>query len=168
MKPSIFFFAAVILVEPVYAAPDKRIVDSCLATEAVVPSIRYAKLNPTNYYEEDDSGTTSNTFKFEGGEIGTWESSKGKNFGLIYKGRKLRKQDFIKLGAEQPSSFDLTLAQWGIVVAAKEKYLCTAFNFEGLGQSGSFQNIRGVYIIDTKSRPTKAYYVVGDVRNVSK
>lgn len=29
----------------------------------------------------------------------------------------------------------------------KERYLCVSFNFEGLGRSGNFQNVRGGYLL---------------------
>ena len=32
----------------------------------------------------------------------------------------------------------------------KERYLCVSFNFEGLGRSGNFQNVRGGYLLASK------------------
>ncbi|MDB5920871.1 MAG: hypothetical protein JWR40_5105 [Massilia sp.] len=47
----------------------------------------------------------------------------------------------------------------------KKQFLCITFNFAGLGQSGSFQNIRGLYLIEV-SKPPKFYYTVGDMRAI--
>ena len=72
----------------------------------------------------------------------------------------------IKLSGEPPGVFTPYTSQWGGVRNAKQAYLCITINFEGLGQSGSFQNIRGVYLIDLKRRPATIYYLVGDVRTI--
>lgn len=161
-------FLAIIFSKAAYAAPSSTVINSCLTTEAVSSSIHYVKLKPTNYYQEEDDDITSMTFKFEGLATGTWESSSTKKFGLVYKDQKVRQQNFVRLGLDEPTRFDPTLAQWGVVTTANQTYLCTAFNFDGLGQSGSFQNIRGVYIIEVKKRPAKIYYIVSDARRVSR
>jgi hypothetical protein len=163
----LFFLPTAIWAGTVCASPEKQVVESCLTIEAVAPSIRYIDLRPINYNLEEDSGVTSMTFIDRGRQIGTWESPQSKDFGVVYNGRKMRQRDVIKLGPDQPTTFDPTLAQWGIVTMAKRQYVCATFNFDGLGRSGSFQNIRGVYIIDMKSRPVKIYYIVRDARKVS-
>lgn len=165
MKP-LTVFLAIIFAKAAYATPPRAVINSCLTTEAVSSSIHYVRLKPTNYYQEEDGDITSMTFKYEGHATGTWESYSTKKFGLVYKDQKVRHQNFVRLGPDEPTRFDPTLAQWGIVRTASQKYLCTAFNFDGLGQSGSFQNIHGVYIIEVKKKTAKIYYIVGDARMV--
>lgn len=43
--------------------------------------------------------------------------------------------------------FAPSLADWSMVMDGKERYLCVSFNFEGLGRSGNFQNVRGGYLL---------------------
>ncbi len=57
---------------------------------------------------------------------------------------------------------------YGIAREGAKSYLCVTFNFDGLGESGAYQNIRGLYLIDRTSRPFKAYYTAGDIRNSGK
>jgi hypothetical protein len=93
--------------------PRKQVVESCLTIEAVAPSIRYIELRPINYNLEEDSGVTSMTFIDRDRQIGTWESPQSKDFGVVYNGRKIRQRDVIKLGPDQPTTFDPTLVAVG-------------------------------------------------------
>lgn len=43
-------------------------------------------------------------------------------------------------------------AVWGEAREGKKSYICATFNFDGLGKSGSFQNVRGLYLIDRNAR----------------
>jgi hypothetical protein len=62
----------------------------------------------------------------------------------------------------KPGEFDPALAQWSIATEGAQQYFCVSFNFDGLGRSGSFQNVLGGYLLNTRTK--EMYFVVRDVR----
>lgn len=152
------------------AAPNKKIAESCLSGKSGSTTITYVDFRPSNFYVEEDADRTieAKTILYRNRSFGMWENSDSSLFGLIADDREVPVAEVIKLGPAAPSSFTPYTAQWGEVRDATNTYLCITFNFEGLGQSGSFQNIRGVYLFDLLHRPAKIYYLVGDVRSIKK
>jgi hypothetical protein len=152
------------------ASPTKKITDSCLTTDPISRDISYVDLSPSSFYVEADDvrNIESKTILHRNQSFGIWEKPDSSMFGLIAGGREVPVSEVIKLGEAAPSTFTPYTAQWGEVRDAKEAYLCITFNFEGLGQSGSFQNIRGMYLFDLTRRPAAIYYLVGDVRTLGK
>jgi hypothetical protein len=159
-------FLFILAAESSYAIPSSQVIQSCLRTEAVTPDVRYVDINPKSFNEEEDKArqTTSTTISFHGKEVGMWKTIDSKNFGVVYRDRKIPTKRVIKLGSHVPSAFNPYTAQWGEARDAKHTYVCITFNFEGLGESGSFQNIRGLYLIETTSTGPKVFYTVGDIR----
>lgn len=166
MKTLYATFIFMMYVDAVDAAPNKQITDSCLSAEPRSTAITYVHLSPSNFYVEEDPDRKieSKTILHRNQSFGIWEKSGSSLFGLIADGREVHVAKVIKLGKAAPSSFTPYTAQWAEVGYAKEAYLCITFNFDGLGQSGSFQNIRGMYLFDLTHRPAGVYYLVGDVR----
>jgi hypothetical protein len=150
------------------AAPSKKITDSCLSTEPRSSDISYVDLSPENFYVEEDvvRKIESKTMLHRDQSFGIWENPGSSQFGLVAGGREVPVAEVIKLSEAAPSTFNPYTAQWGEVRDAKNAYLCITFNFEGLGQSGSFQNIRGMYLFDLTRRPAAIYYLVGDIRKL--
>jgi hypothetical protein len=72
----------------------------------------------------------------------------------------------IAYGPLPAQTFEPYTAEWLFITKAKIQYLCASFNFEGLGRSGSFQNIRGGYLIKTMNNRRTLYYATGDIRNL--
>jgi hypothetical protein len=70
----------------------------------------------------------------------------------------------IRLSEDTPTAFNPYTAQWGEARQGKKIYYCVTFNFGGLGESGSFQNIRGVYLIAVKNLRPELFYFAGDLR----
>lgn len=62
-----------------------------------------------------------------------------------------------------PAEFSPYEAIWGVVQDGKTSYICATFNFDGIGKSGSFQNIRGSYLIERNKQRTVPFYAVGKV-----
>jgi hypothetical protein len=58
------------------------------------------------------------------------------------------------------------LAMWGYVHEGKQRLLCVNFNFDGIGRSGSFQNVHGLYLMpiraSKKKKPDLYYGVLND------
>ena len=170
MKAVCVAFMFLIYAGAVDAAPSKKITDSCLATEPSSTDTSYVDLSPSNFYVEEDAvrKIESKTMRHGNQSFGIWEKPGSPLFGLIAGGREVPVAKVIKLGEAAPSNFTPYTAHWGEVRDAKDAYLCITFNFEGLGQSGSFQMIRGIYLFDLTHRPAAIYYLVGDVRTLGK
>lgn len=87
-----------------------------------------------------------------------------KSFGIVYGKTLFPAKQIQRLNQARPKPFQVELAVYGVVRQAGSRYLCITFNFEGLGQSGSFQNVRGLYLIETSAKPMRTFYTVGDIR----
>jgi hypothetical protein len=170
MKALLVALMILVSIGRVDASPSKQITDSCLKTYTISNSTKYADLRPENFYVEEDldRNIVSKTILHRNQSFGIWEATSSEKFGLILSGREVPAREVIILSGEPPSIFTPYTARWGEVRNAKESFLCITFNFEGLGQSGSFQNIRGVYLIELNRRPATIYYLVGDVRKIGK
>jgi hypothetical protein len=164
----ILLLAGMIACSPCLAgsAPPAPIIHSCLKTASVRDAV-YTDISPTDFtIEENDSHKrTATTLVHRGQTLGIWESSESEDFGLVFKTAKIPLAKIIKVGPDAPARFTPYTAQWGAARYGTHRYLCITFNFPGLGESGSFQNKRGLYLIDAR-KPPKFYYTVGDIRAV--
>lgn len=165
MKRSILGFALVVGSGAILAQPSLDATKTCVKTESTSPRVNYIGIpaNEINETEDKDSGRTETTIRFDREEMGTWEKSSSNAFGLVYNGKQIPLSGITRLSKEKPSRFDLSLARWGLISEGTKSFICISFNFEGLGQSGSFQNVRGVYLLDRKTRPLRLFYTVGRV-----
>jgi hypothetical protein len=167
MKP-FCLVAAILICFPrlASAAIPEQVINSCLKTEST-RDVRYIDLAPAMFASEEDEDTKRNTVTITHGRhtYGIWESTNSDEFGLVYNSASLPAAKMQRVGSEAPAPFDPYTAQWGEARHGKQTYLCITFNFQGLGQSGSFQNIRGTYAIDPRM-PPKFYYAVGDIRTI--
>ena len=92
-----------------------------------------------------------------------WEVKSTNAFGLIFNGEEPPLRRVTRLDRRHaPTPFDPYKAMWGDARQGAKPYICITFNFDGLGQSGSFQNVRGVYIIEKSSRAV--FFAAGDIR----
>jgi hypothetical protein len=145
--------------------PSKEVTKTCVKAQSTSASVTYADIPVTRIDETEDeaTGTTQTTIRYGREEMGTWETSSPGSFGIVYNGKQILLDRVIRLSKEAPAQFQTSLARWGVVKTGNKSYICITFNFEGLGQSGSFQNIRGIYLIDRKSHPERPFYTVGRV-----
>jgi hypothetical protein len=150
-----------------YAAqPSQNLVTSCLLARSSRHSVTIRSLNAHEVEEEDgyaDGFNASYMFKYRGSDVGYAESKE--DHALIYMGKLYRLSKAIPLGENhgvKPGAFDPTLAQWSIAKEGAQQYFCVSFNFDGLGRSGSFQNVHGGYLMNTRTKDI--YFVVRDVR----
>lgn len=148
------------------APPTEDMVKSCLRAQPVAPSITFRTLDAHTIASEDNyagSFDASYLVKYRGTDAGYAESKTDQ--ALIYLGKIYRLSKAIPLGRNggvKSGSFDPTLAQWGVVTELSSNYLCVSFDFDGLGRSGVFQNIRGGYLLNEKTR--LLYFAVRDIR----
>jgi hypothetical protein len=155
----------------VQARPSQRIVDACLKTESTSITVKYAELENSGFSNEadEDAKKTSITRGHGKNVAGIWEVESPRAFGLVYNGSEIDLKKVTALDKRQvPAQFDIYQAVWGEAREGSNAYLCITFNFEGVGQSGSFQNVRGVYLIDTKASTFKPFYTIGDIRKIEK
>jgi hypothetical protein len=164
---TLFFGATIACVSCLASAgPPNPIIHSCLKTESQSNAI-YKDIAPATFNVDDASEDkrTSTTLAYRRHIVGIWQNTESENFGLVYDLSKVPLTKIIKLGSESPAPFTPYTAQWGEARLGKNIYLCITFNFSSIGQSGSFQNIRGLYLIDM-SKPPKFYYTAGDIRKI--
>jgi hypothetical protein len=149
------------------AAPSLAVINSCLRIESK-GGVKYTDIAPHTFNEEYDEALkmTSTTFKHRQSKVGMWEIADNNAFGLIYRGKNVATSEVVALSDKLPSIFNPYTAQWGEAHEGRHSFVCITFNFEGLGESGSYQNIRALYLIDIIRKPARYYYIVGDVRHL--
>jgi hypothetical protein len=167
MKKFILSTLIVVFSDIAYAfPPGEPLVKSCLLGKSVDSSIAIRSLAADQIVQENNYGNGFDapfTFRDRGVEVGYAESKTDQ--ALIYsrklyrlsRSRPLRNNRTIK-----PGPFNPTLAQWSIAKEGAQQYFCVSFNFDGLGRSGTFQNVHGGYLLNTKTR--HLYFVVRDTR----
>lgn len=149
------------------AQPNENIVNSCLRAAAIAPSVTIESLNTDEITQDNKYGdgfAALYMFEYRGSVVGYAKSQTDQ--ALIYLGKLYRLSKAIPLGDNRdikPSAFNPTLAQWSILKRRNKKFFCASFNFDGLGRSGSFQNIHGGYLLDISTKTL--YFVVRDIRN---
>ncbi|MFM0044340.1 hypothetical protein PQR05_33080 [Paraburkholderia sediminicola] len=161
-------FAALIMVASSIgwaASPSEDLVKSCLLARSVASSITLRNINADEVLQEDDYADGFNAsyiVKYRGSDIGYAEGKSDQ--ALIYSGKLYRLSKSTPIGNNneiKPAAFNPTLAQWSLAKEGKYQYLCVGFNFDGLGQSGSFQNVHGGYLLNLKNKDL--YFAVRDV-----
>lgn len=175
-KPFIAGFLCLLALAVQAKAPSQRIIDSCLSTDSTSKTVRYAhtkdfSVNEINEVDDAHMGAEKTLTVVEIGKdtFGVWTSKAPKGHGLVYNDKEVPMHRVIRLNnLNAPVELNLYKSIYGIAREGGDSYLCVTFNFNGLGESGSYQNIRGVYLIDRNARPFKAYYAAGDIRNIEK
>ena len=153
------------------ARPSPAVFDACLRTESTAPQVRYTPINNkvVDVTEDEEAGKTDVTFQHGPDTIGTWEVKKPQAFGLVFNGKETPLGRVTSLDRRHaPSTFNPYLAIWGEAREGKKSYICATFNFDGLGRSGSFQNIRGLYLIERRGRSTAIFYAAGNIASREK
>lgn len=162
-------FAALIMVVSTIgwaAPPSEDLVKSCLLARSVASAITIRNISADEVLQEDDYADGFNAryiFKYRGSDVGYAEGKSDQ--ALIYAGKLYRLSKSIAIGNNseaKPTAFNPTLAQWSLAKDGRNQYLCVGFNFDGLGQSGSFQNVHGGYLLNLRNKDL--YFAVRDVR----
>jgi hypothetical protein len=134
------------------APPSRAVIYSCLSAHAIAKSISVKAIPTTSVATEDNYSQGYNaTYLLQqpGNDIGYAE--RNGDTALIYGGRiySIRSARPLLTTQTPPHTFQAPLADWIFVSEAKRRYFCVSFNFDGLGQSGSYQNVRGGYLLPT-------------------
>ena len=163
-----FFAFLLMLSQSSFASgPSRNVAYSCLIGSAFNTSIALEEI-PSNAVSSDDdfkSGYKATYLvTFKGVRLGYAERN-GRD-ALIY-GAQIFSLDtalnLLQAEVFKPIGFKPDLADWSRVREKAKQYMCVSFNFDGLGRSGSFQNVHGAYLLSIGS-PRKLYYLMGDIR----
>ena len=153
------------------ARPSSAVVDACLRTESVTSQVRYTSIskNVIHVTEDEEAGKTDITFQHGPDTIGTWEVKNPHAFGLVFNGKETSLARVTRLDKrDAPTEFNPYTAIWGEATEGKKSYICATFNFDGVGMSGSFQNIRGLYLIERRGRSSATFYAAGNIASKAK
>jgi hypothetical protein len=157
------------LLAPANAAPGTSVVNACLRTESAPPKVRYTPIEATGFevtevVEDGEVDKIVTTVHLERDAVGTWQRKKPLTFGLVFNGKEIPSSRVVRLKKDQsPEAFDPYEAVWGVAHDGKKSYICATFNFDGLGKSGSFQNVRGLYLIERNKRGRSTFYTAGKI-----
>ena len=146
--------------------PSPAVVDSCMRTESVSPKVQYSSITADAFQvtEDEEAGKTGITLKYGPDTVGIWEVKKKKVFGLVLNGKETSLTRVIRLDKFQsPTAFNPYEAIWGEAREGDKSYICATFNFDGLGKSGNFQNVRGLYLIERYAKPGATFYTSGNI-----
>ncbi|NHV26106.1 hypothetical protein [Burkholderia sp. D-99] len=148
------------------APPHEHLIKSCLLAQSAAPSVAIQDIDAHEVSQEDDYADGFNAsylVGFEGADVGYAEGKSTQ--ALVYSGKLYRLSAALPVGNNggiKPVAFNPALAQWSLVTEGRQSYLCVSFNFDGLGRSGSFQNVHGGYLLNPETG--NLYFVVRDVR----
>ena len=148
----------------VSASPSKAVVDTCLRTADVHPKVHYQSwpVREINEFDNEERKRNELTMRFRGQSVGIWTSER-QRWGIILNGQSVPSQRIISLAKKsEPYEFDPRLAMLGEIRDGKNKYVCVTFNFDGIGRSGSYQNVRGAYLIEAAPE-LRVYYAAGNI-----
>ena len=162
---TILFIAMSLLHVLCTAKPTTEAIEACVKGESVGATAMYAEIvvNEYNDTEDNESSKTVTTFRHGKESIGVWQTAKPKRFGLTYNQKEVGLNLVRRLSSEEPAPFDPYRAIWGTITSGPKSYVCIAFNFDGIGQSGTFQAVRGVYLFERNTPSFRPYYTVGRV-----
>jgi len=165
MQTRLFLLTLTLVSTTAVAQPPREVVEACVRTDSVRSAARYTDIPAHHFSETQEDGTdyVTTTIRYEKEEIGIWERPTARQSGLVYNGREVSLDDVTRLSGERPEPFNPYLAMWGIVKSGARAYVCITFNFDGLGRSGSFQSVRGVYLFERHARRFRPFYTVGRV-----
>lgn len=153
-----------------FGKPPASAIEACMKVETVPNEAVYTEWTPITFGElPNPPRHRKEVLRHKDLElVGLWRNTKTKTWGLSYNGYDIPHKSVVRLDRKQaPYEFEPYKADWGEVVVGKRRYICISFNFDGIGRSGSYQNVRGIYLIEPKERG-RAYYTAGNIANFTK
>lgn len=148
------------------ARPSMAVVETCLHAASTSPEIHYIPINAGAFeiVEDIETKTTATILHVGKDSVGTWERTRPATFGLVFNGIETPLAQITRLGkSNAPTEFSPYEAIWGLAQDGKTSYICATFNFDGLGKSGSFQNVRGVYLIERRRHSQAPFFTIGNI-----
>ena len=135
------------------AKPSAEVVEACLQGGSRGHAM-WTAIATDEVGSDDDfrGGHKATLFTANGQDVGYAEKD-GRD-GLIW-GRAivpLKRAVPLDQPPAKPSTFTPLLADWSTVQQGAQRFLCVNFNFDGLGRSGSFQKVHGLYLMSIPPR----------------
>jgi hypothetical protein len=163
VKTALLLVLAAMAAPCIARQPSQEVTKTCVSAESTSARVKYTEIPVREIAETEDEDTKRTEITVHSGkdEFGVWQSESPDSFGLVYNGKEILLSSVARLSAEQPTRFNPYLARWGLIAEGNQSYLCITFNFDGLGRSGSFQSVRGVYIINRGGNQFHPFYTVG-------
>ena len=149
----------------------ESVVRSCMLLESSGPDVQYSELESGGTISDDEiSGYSLFSYARDDVMLGYATTNKGSRDLIVVGAMRVPISRAERLGRERPQRIDSSKAVYSILTKAHKNYFCIASNFDGLGRSGSFQNVRQTYIAPLKIAPSGSsmeavYYGVRDIRN---
>ena len=130
--------------------PSKMAILSCLAAQAMSPSVKWRPIATDKIYSEED-------YK-DGFDASYYVISSGKKVGYAERGEEkaiiygehifpIARASMLPGFDVRPTELNPFSADWATVYDKSGSYLCVSFPFGDLGPSGSFQKYRSVYLV---------------------
>ncbi len=143
--------------------PSDAVVKSCLGGEAVSSKLAYRPLRTQEVLSQDEYKPGYNAtyyVEIDGKDIGYAEGES--NHAIIYYGRLYPLNSAIAINEnynqQETIQFNPYLAEWSFIQEKRNLYLCTSFNFDGIGRSGNYQKVRGGYFLEVSRKKRKLYF----------
>lgn len=151
------------------AAPSDALIYSCMSASAVSPLVRVTQIPTNESIDEDDykPGYKATFFQYKGKDIGYAKGARSN--ALIYNGVLYRTSAATRLLERKDGLVDVNpnLAAWLLLSEGRNRFLCVSDTLDGLGRSGSYQNIRYAYLLSLSS-PRRLYFALDDIRHYKK
>ena len=130
--------------------PSKMAILSCLAAQAMSPSVKWRLIATDKIYSEDDYKDGFNATYYiilKGKQIGYAE--KGENKAILYGDEifPVARARMLPGFEVRPTELNPHAAEWATVTDGTGSYLCVSFPFGDLGKSGNFQKNRSAYLM---------------------
>ncbi|WP_157118976.1 hypothetical protein [Azohydromonas lata] len=149
----------------VAASPSQAIIQTCLKGNPTQKSPTATEVPTGEVYKEDNylPGLEA-VFLIEKNQM-ELGYIKGKSGDAILFNKKIFQLNEARVAAGplMPHEFEPYTATWLLITNQESRFLCVSFNFEGIGQSGRFQSIRGGYLIDARKKSKTLYFATGDI-----
>jgi hypothetical protein len=146
--------------------PSAAVVDACLRTASKSTRVHYTPIAVETFQvtEDEEAGKTDTILRHGKDTVGPRDVKRPLAFGLVFNGKETPLTRVSRLDKHQaPAAFNPCEAMWGEAREGGKSYICATFNFDGLGKSGSFQNVRGLYLIERSARGTAPFYTAGNI-----
>ncbi|MCT7326057.1 hypothetical protein [Ralstonia mojiangensis] len=168
MKHFIALFFGLFSLNALAQIPES-VVRSCMLLESSGPDVEYSELESTGTISDDEiPGYSLFSYARHDQIFGYAAANKGSRDLIAVGTMRVPISRAERLGRERPQRIDSSKAVFSILTKAHKDYFCIASNFDGLGRSGSFQNVRQAYIAPltvapSGSRMEAVYYGVRDI-----
>ena len=165
-----FFLCGLLAVGSTHATePSNALIYSCMSAIGLSQSIHATRIATTESMDDDTykPGYNATFFRYNEKDIGYAQSTKSN--ALIYDGVLYQTGAAIRLLARKdaPVGINPNLATWLVLREGKDRFLCVSDNLDGLGRSGSNQNVRYAYLLSL-SAPRRLYFALDDIRHYKK